>query len=86
MSDGISKEECSLQYTRIGEVAAKCIQLGAGILMGKMDIQEAYRNVPDAPEDKVYINKVLPIGLRSAPSIFSAVANTLQWIMTWHGS
>ena len=95
VNDGISKEECSLQYTSVSEVAAKCVQLGAGTLMGKMDIQQAYRNVPVAPEDrrllgmkwqgKVYIDKVLPFGLRSAPLIFSAVADALQWIMIRHG-
>ena len=95
VNDGISKEECSLQYTSVSEVAAKCVQLGAGTLMEKMDIQQAYRNVPVAPEDrrllgmkwqgKVYIDKVLPFGLRSAPLIFSAVADALQWIMTRHG-
>ena len=52
VNDGISKEECSLQYTSVSEVAAKCVQLGAGTLMGKMDIQQAYRNVPVAPEDR----------------------------------
>ena len=95
VNDGISKEECSLQYTSVSEVAAKCVQLGVGTLMGKMDIQQAYRNVPVAPEDrhllgmkwqgKVYIDKVLPFRLRSAPLIFSAVADALQWIMTRHG-
>ena len=74
---------------------AKCVQLGVGTLMGKMDIQQAYRNVLVAPEDrhllgmkwqgKVYIDKVLPFGLRSAPLIFSGVADALQWIITRHG-
>ena len=35
MNDEISKEECSLQYTSVSEVAAKCVQLGAGTLIGK---------------------------------------------------
>ena len=42
VNDGISTEECSFQYTSVSEVAAKCVQLGAGTLMGKMDIQQAY--------------------------------------------
>ena len=33
----------------------------------------------------MYIDKVLPFRLRSAPLIFSAVADALQWIMTRHG-
>jgi len=48
--------------------------------MVKADIQEAYRMVPVHPEDQhllsgtgrvfLYIDKVLPFGLRSAPKIF----------------
>ena len=47
------------------------------------------------PEDKqllrinwnntVYVGQVLPFGLRSAPLIFSAVADTLLWIMQKNG-
>jgi len=36
-------------------------------------------------QGKVYIDKVLPFGLRSAPLIFSAVADTLQLIMGQEG-
>ena len=48
--------------------------------------------VPVHPEDQhllgvewngaVFIDKFLPFGLRSAPKIFSAVANALLWILT----
>jgi len=96
VNDGILKEECSLQYTSVGLVAAKIVELGKGTLMGKMDIQLAYRNIPVAPEDrhllgmrwegKVYVDKVLPFGLRSAPIIFTAVANALQFIMEQQGT
>ena len=67
-------------------------QLGPGTLMGKMDIEQAYRNIPVAPCDRRLLGlewqpqeKVLPFGLRSAPIIFSAVADTLLWIMTRRG-
>ena len=30
---------------------------------------------------KIFVNKCLPFGLRSAPIIFPAVADTLQWII-----
>ena len=33
----------------------------------------------------VYIDKVLPFGLRSAPKIFTAVADALQWILIQKG-
>ena len=93
--DGISKEDCSLQYTSVSQVAAKVVELGRGMLMGKMDIQQAYQNIPVVPEDrhllgmrwqgKVYTDKVLPFGLRSVPLIFSTVADALQFIMGQEG-
>ena len=53
--------------------------------MAKMDIQQAYRNIPVAPEDRhllgmswqghVFVDRVLPFGLRSAPLLFSAIAD-----------
>ena len=96
VNDGISKEDCSIQYTSVSAVAAEVIKLGKGTQMGKMDIQQAYRNIPVAPADrrllgmlwqgKVYIDKVLPFGLRSAPLIFSAVADALEWMMIQQGA
>jgi len=63
--------------------------------MAKMDIQRAYRNIPVDPNDwrllgfqwqsQVYVDKALPFGLRSAPLIFSAVADALLWIMERQG-
>ena len=63
--------------------------------MAKLDIRQAYRIVPVHPEDRyllgvqwqgeVLLDKVLPFGLRSAPIIFTAVADALQWIMIKHG-
>ena len=61
-----------------------------------MDIKQAYRNVPVAPEDrhllglmwdnKIHIDQVLPFGLCSAPLIFSAVADALLWIIKQSGT
>ena len=51
--------------------------------------------IPIHPQDKrllgvqwrgeVFIDRMLPIGLRSAPKIFSAVADALQWILAVKG-
>jgi len=35
VNNGISKEQCSLQYTSVGLVATKIVELGKGTLMGK---------------------------------------------------
>ena len=95
MNDGITKELCSLHYSSIDEAATQVAALGPGCMLVKMDIHQAYRNIPVAPEDKhllglqwnnqIYIDKVLPFGLRSTPMIFSAVADKLLWIMLKKG-
>ena len=63
--------------------------------MVKAEIKEAYRMVPIHPqdqpllgimwEDSVYIDKTLPFGLRSAPKIFSTIADVIQWILHQKG-
>ena len=95
VNEGISKELCSLSYTSIDEIVKRIIQLGQGALLAKVNIKQAYRNVPVHPEDRlllgmswkqtVYVNMTLPFGLRSAPIIFSAVADGLQWIIEQEG-
>ena len=95
VNDGIRKELCSFHYTSVDEAAEKMTLLGKGTLLEKMDIKQAYRNIPVAPEDrhllglhwdnKLYIDQVLPFGLRSAPLI-SAVADALLWIMKHKGT
>ena len=36
-------------------------------------------------EGKIHTDRALPFGLRSAPKIFSAVADALQWIVVKKG-
>ena len=88
VNDGISKVSCTFHYTDISEAAAHIIFLGRGSLMAKIDIQQAYRNIPVAPEDRhlswqghVFVDRVLPFGLISAPLLFSAIADVLLYIM-----
>ena len=62
-----------------------------GAFLDKCDVRSAYRNVPVHPEDagwlglmwegEVYADTTLPFGLRSAPKIFTAVADAFQWIV-----
>ena len=91
MNDGIDPEFTSLQYLRVDEVAARVTHVGVGALLAKVDIEAAYRQVPVHPQDQplqalrwenqVYVDPRLPFGLRSAPKIFNAVADALQWIL-----
>ena len=64
---------------------------GGGGLMAKADIKQAYRNMPVHPEDRdllgmqwqgqLLVDGCLPFGLRSAPLLFTVVADLLQWVM-----
>ena len=57
----------------------------------RFDIESAYRLIPvhldDRPllgmvwKGKLYVDTTLPFGLKSAPKLFSVVADALQWIM-----
>ena len=38
-----------------------------------------------AGQIKLYINTVLSFGSRSAPKIFSAIADALEWVLTKYG-
>ena len=63
--------------------------------MAKMDIKSAYRLIPVHPSDRpllgmrwrdrLFLDKTLPFGLRSAPKVFNAVADALQWVLQQRG-
>ena len=95
INDGIATELCSLSYTRVDDVVKGICQLGSGTLMAKIDIKSAYRIVPVHPVDRhllatswngqLYVDGALPFGLRSAPKIFTALADAFEFIMKQHG-
>ena len=68
---------------------------GQGSQLAKVDIQNAYRNIPVLPEDwnllgmvwenSLIIDTTFPFGLRSAPKIFTAVADAAEWIARQQG-
>lgn len=75
------------------EVAKGILELGPGTLLAKVDIRHAYRNV--YPEDRhllgmqwrgrVFVDKMLPFGLRSALKVFTALADALEWVLQTMG-
>ena len=91
VNDGIDPTLCSLQYATIDQAVAKIIELGPNTHLAKVDIEKAYRIIPIHPQDRallgmswkqgIYVDSNLPFGLRSAPKIFSAVADALEWIL-----
>ena len=95
INDGISQESCSLKYTKVENVVEKLLELGPGALMAKMDVQSAYRVVPVHPDDRhllgmkwnnqIFVEAALPFGLRSAPKIFNALADAVEWMAKQRG-
>ena len=95
VNDGIEPELCSLSYVSVDQVAEAAASLGTGAVLAKMDIEAAYRLIPVHPQDrplqavqwrgKIYIDPMLPFGLRSDPKIFNTWADALEWYVRQQG-
>ena len=95
VNDGIPPELCSLRYPPVDDAVRVILALGMGTKLAKFDIQSAYRIVPVCPSDRhllgivwrgeLFVDTALPFGLRSAPKIFTAVADALQFILQEKG-
>ena len=95
VNDGIVSDLCSLRYTSV-DVALQFINsLGRSTVLIKVDLKNAYRMVPIHPADRhlfgirwdgnVYVDQALPFGLRSAPKLFTAVADAIGYALTQAG-
>ena len=95
VNDGIDTGLCSLSYTSVDDAVRRIIRLGRGARLAKFDIESAYRLIPVHPEDrrllgmswngKIFVDGALPFGLRSAPKLFTALADALSWVIHQHG-
>ena len=95
VNDGIDPSFCSLSYVSVDTIAGLVAALGEGSLLAKVDIESAYCLVPVHPEDRLllgiewkgscYCDGMLPFGLRSAPKVFTAVADALEWCIRREG-
>ena len=90
VNDGVDPVLCSVSYASVDE-AVRCIRsLRRGAQLMKFDIANAYRSVPVHPVDRLLlglswrgetlVDGALPFGLRSAPKLFTAVADAFLWI------
>ena len=92
LPDGISPE---LTYISVDDAVSIIRHLGQNTLLAKVDIKSANRMVPVHPDDRLllgmqwennlYVDGALPFGLRSAPRIFTAVADALEWRARFEG-
>ena len=94
VNDGIPDEEAVISYDMFQRTVDDLIESGAGSLMIKLDLEQAFRHIPVRPADwhllgftwmcKFYYDIVFGFGLRSAPYIFNLFAEALHWIITRH--
>ena len=90
VNDTVNERWSSLTYAGVGDVINGITAKGRGTLMTKVDVKSAYRNIPAHPEDRwlmgmswkgeLFVDTALPFGLRSAPKIFTAVADAVERI------
>ena len=91
INDFIPKDPYSLQYATVDDAIRMVQKHGKGARMAKTDVKHAFRLVPVRPadwpllgvhwEEKFYIDKCLPFGLRSAPFLFNRIAEAFEWIL-----
>ncbi len=100
VNDAIDKliyegEEVDLQYPSVDDLAAAIQLHGKGCLIYKRDLSRAYRQIPVCPGDirhlgfqwqgNIYIDRVLPFGLRSAAMICQRVSSAIAYIVNTRG-
>ena len=94
MNDGIDSQKIySQSYIIVDDVMRMAAGIGKGALLAKVDIKSVYQLIPVHPDDillltmpwngRVIIDAtcMLLFGLRSAPKIFTVVADGLEWII-----
>ena len=92
INDYVDPDQFSLHYCTIDSAINIINTLGPGTLMGKIDLKNAFRIMPVRRadwnllgihwQDHWYVDKCLPFGLRSSPSLFNQFADALEWILT----
>ena len=91
MNDGVDCTYCSLQYITVDDAAKAITSNTRCSLLAKIHVEKAYRNVPVHPDDRwllgmmwegnLFVDTALLFGLRTAPKIFSAIADAVEWIL-----
>ena len=86
----IPKPPFTVQYVSVDAFIEGIMALGRGMLMAKFDVASTC-NVAIHPDDRpllgmmwrgqYFVDMVLPFGLRSAPFIFTAIADLVEWIL-----
>ena len=88
VNEGIPKPPFIAQYISVDAFIDGIMTLGQGTLMAKFDMANAYQNVTIHPDDcpllgmqwhgQYFADLVLPFRMRSAPFIFTAIADLVH--------
>ena len=96
VNDGISKElylgkPIDIRYPTLDDLTDQVVAMGRSCLLCKRDLKRAYRQLPVDPGDvnylgyhwkgQIYVDTVLPMGLRSAAMACQRVTNAIAYIM-----
>ena len=91
VNDGIRKDPFTVQYMKVDDIIDGIMLLRRGTLLAKFDVEGAYCVIPVHPNDRYLlsvqwqgnhlVDMALPFGLRSAPYIFSSVADLTEWVL-----
>ena len=95
VSDGINPADTSMAYSSIEDAVRIILSLGRLALLAKIDISSVFRIIPVHPSDchllsmkwknQAFIDNQLPFSLKSAPMLFNAYADALEWILRKDG-
>ena len=95
INDEIREDLCSLKYVTVDDAAQAVLEIVQGAQLVKVDVHSAYRIIPIHAEDRwllgmawdgaLYVDTTLPFELRSAPKLFNAVADIIEWIIHQQG-
>lgn len=87
VNDLIDKDSCSLTYVKLDDAIRAICQYGKGALMCKVDISDAFRQLPIRPcqwlffcvkwEAKYYVFVRLVLGCCSSPRIFDTLSRAI---------
>ena len=95
VNDGMIKDNylghtVKLTFPRVDDLALRIYTLGHSAMMFKIDLSRYFRQLPLDPgdyaligyiiNDKLYFDKVLPMGMRTAPYIAQRVTNAITHI------
>ena len=100
VNSGISKdmyegEVCSLTFPRVDDLVERIKEKGSGCALFKMDLKRCYRQLPVCPGDyhllayswksEIFVDRVLPMGLRSAALICQRLTSAVNYIFSLEG-